>query len=67
MGEQAILWFGLAVVGVGVVIWLLISRFIRKDQQAVRSGNGFFLYVACVLIFSLGALAAGIFSAAAGR
>jgi hypothetical protein len=67
LGEQAILWFGLAVVGVGVVAWLLFSRYVRKDQQAVRSGNGFFLYVACVILFSLGALAAGIFSAAAGR
>lgn len=49
------------------MVWLLYSRFVRKDQPTVRSGNGFFLYAACVLLFSLGALAAGLFSAAAGR
>lgn len=67
MGEQAIIWFVLSAAGVLLVAWLLISRYVRKDQQAVRSGNGFFLYAGCVLLFSLGALAAGLFSAAAGR
>lgn len=67
MGEQAIIWFVLSGAGLAVVGWLLVSRFIRKDPQTVRSGSGFFLYVACVLLFALGALAAGLFSAAAGR
>lgn len=67
MGTQAIVWFALAAVGVLFTGWLLFSRFVRKDQQAVRSGNGFYLYAACVLLFSLGALVAGFFSAAAGR
>lgn len=67
MGTQAIVWFGLAAIGAVFAAWLIFSRFVRKDQQTVRSGNGFFLYAACVLLFSLGALAAGLFSAAAGR
>ena len=67
MGEQAVVWFLLAAIGIVVVGWLLFSRYVRKDQQAIRSGNGFFLYAACVLIFALGALVAGLFSAAAGR
>jgi hypothetical protein len=67
LGAQAIVWFGLAAIGAVFVGWLLYSRYVRKDQQTVRSGNGFFLYAACVLLFSLGALAAGLFSAAAGR
>ena len=67
MGEQAIIWFVLSGAGLAVVGWLLVSRFIRKDPQTVRSGSGFYLYAACVLLFALGALAAGLFSAAAGR
>ncbi|MBA2520457.1 MAG: hypothetical protein H0V24_12380 [Chloroflexia bacterium] len=67
MGAQAVVWFGLAAIGGLFVIWLLFSRYVRKDQQTVRSGNGFFLYAACVLLFALGALAAGLFSTAAGR
>lgn len=67
MGTQAIVWFALAAIGAAFVGWLLFSRYVRKDQQTVRSGNGFFLYTACVLLFSLGAFAAGLFSAAAGR
>jgi hypothetical protein len=67
LGEQAVIWFLLAAAGVAVVGWLFYSRYVRKDQQTVRSGAGFFLYAACVLLFSLGALAAGLFSVAAGR
>lgn len=67
LGEQAVVWFLLAATGIIVAGWLLFSRYVRKDQQAVRSGNGFFLFTACVLLFALGALAAGLFSAAAGR
>jgi hypothetical protein len=67
VGPQATLWFVLAVVGIGFTVWLLYSRYVRKDPQTVRSGNGFFIYAACVLLFSAGALIAGFVSAAAGR
>jgi hypothetical protein len=67
LGEQAVIWFLLAAAGLLVVGWLLFSRYVRKDQQAVRSGTGFFLFAACVLLFAVGALAAGFFSVAAGR
>jgi hypothetical protein len=67
LGEQAVIWFLLAAAGLLVVGWLMFTRYVRKDQQVVRSGTGFFLFAACVLLFSLGAFAAGLFSAAAGR
>ena len=60
-------WFALAVIGIGFTGWLVFARYVRKDPRTVRSGAGFFIYAACVLLFSVGALIAGFVAAAAGR
>ena len=42
---------------------LLNARYVRKDAQAVRSGGGATLFAICLLLFALGAAAAGLASA----
>jgi hypothetical protein len=46
---------------------LLHARYVRHDPQAVRSRGGFTLFAVCLLLFALGAAAAGLVSARAGR
>jgi hypothetical protein len=67
LGAQSLLWFG---IGGGAAFFgmsLLRQRYITKEQRAVRSRGGFTLFAVFMLIFALGAIAAGIASARAGR
>ena len=45
---------------------LLYTRYVRRDDQAMRSGGGFTLFAICLILFAIGAAAAGIASARAG-
>ena len=60
MGPQAVVWFGIAVGAAIFALFALYKRFVMKDPQAIRSGAGFFLFVLCLVLFSVGALVAGI-------
>lgn len=60
VGPQALIWFGIAGGAAVFAISALWRRFVKKDPQAIRSGAGFILFVVCLLLFAVGALAAGI-------
>lgn len=67
MGAQALIWFGLAGGSATVALSLLHARYVRKEAQAVRSGGGFTLFAACMLLFAIGAAVAGVAAARDGR
>jgi hypothetical protein len=62
-----LIWFGIAGGAVALAVSLLYSRYVRHDPQAVRSGGGFTLFAAFLLLFAMGALVAGLASLRAGR
>ncbi len=67
MGTQALIWFAVAGGAAAVALSLLYARYVRKETNAVRSGGGFALFAALMLLFALFAAAAGIAAARAGR
>lgn len=67
MGAQALVWF---VVGGGaavLAISLLHTRYVKKEARAVQSRGGFTLFALFLLLFALGASAAGFAATQAGR
>lgn len=67
MGAQTLIYFGIAGGSLALGLTLLHARYIRRDPQAVRSGGGFAFFAVCMLLFALGATAAGVVSWRAGR
>jgi len=67
VGAQALIYFGVAGGSLALALSLLYARYVRHDPQAVRSRGGFTLFAVCLLLFALGAAAAGLVSAQAGR
>ena len=67
MGEQAILWFGIAGGALVAALTLLYNRYVKRAPQATRSGGSFTLFAVFMLLFAIGAAAAGVAAAAAGR
>ena len=61
------IYFGIAGGSLALALTLLHARYVRRDPQAVRSGGGFTFFAACMLLFALGATAAGFVSWQAGR
>lgn len=66
MNVQSLIYFGAAGGALALALSLLNARYVRKDAQAVRPGSGFTLFAVCLLLFALGAVAAGFVSARAG-
>ena len=64
---QAMIYFGVAGGSLALALSLLYTRYVRRDPQAVRSGGGFTLFAVCMLLFAVGAAAAGLVSALGGR
>ena len=64
---QALIYFGVAGGSLALAVSLLHARYVRQDPQAVRSRGGFTLFAVCLLLFAVGAAAAGLVSAQAGR
>ncbi len=64
---QTVIYFGVAGGSLALALSLLHARYVRKEPQAVRSGGGFTLFAAFLLLFALGAVAAGLVSARSGR
>ncbi len=60
------IYFGVAGGSLALAVSLIYARYVRKDPQAVRSGGGFTLFAICLLLFAIGATAAGLVSARAG-
>ena len=67
MGPQAMIYFGVAGGSLALALSLLYARYVRRDPRAIRSGGGFTLFAVCMLLFAIGAAAAGLVSVQAGR
>jgi len=62
VGAQSLVWFGIAGGSALFALSLLYSRYIKKEQRAVRSRGGFTLFAIFMLIFAAGAFVAGLAS-----
>ncbi len=67
MGLQAFIWFGVAGGAVAIGLSLLHARYVRRDENAVRSGGGFTLFALFMFACAVGAAIAGIAAARIGR
>lgn len=67
MGAQALIWFGVAGGAAAFAVSLLVDRYVRKAPRAVRSGGGFTLFAVFMLLFAVGAAAAGVAAVRADR
>ena len=63
---QTLIYFGAAGGSLVLALSLLYARYVRKDPQAIRTGGGSTLFAICLLLFALGAAAAGFALARAG-
>ncbi len=67
MGPQAFIWFGVAGGAVAIGLSLLHARYVRRDEQAIRSGGGFTLFALFMFACAVGASGAGIAAMRVGR
>lgn len=67
MGGQALLWFGIAGGAAAFALSLLHARYVQKAPRAVQSRGAFTMFAILMLLFALGAAAAGVFAAQLGR
>ncbi len=67
MDPQALIYFGAAGGALALAVSLLYARYVRRDPQAIRSGGGFTLFAICMLLFAVGAAAAGLVSVQGSR
>jgi hypothetical protein len=62
-----LIYFGIAGGSLALALSLLYARYVRRDPQAVRSGGGFTFFAGFMLLFAVGAAAAGVIAVRAGR
>ena len=62
MDAQAAVWFVIAAIAAFGGVRLLYDRFVARKATAVQSRGGTTLFAVCMIIFALGALAAGLIS-----
>jgi hypothetical protein len=67
LGPQPMIYFAVAGGSLALAVSLLYARYVRRDPQAVQSGGGFAIFAAFMLLFAVGAAAAGYVSLNAGR
>jgi len=67
VGPQALIYFGVAGGSLALALSLLYARYVRHDPQAIHSRGGFTLFAIFLLLFAVGAAAAGLASARVGR
>lgn len=65
MDFQSLLWFGIAGGAAAFAGSLLHARYVRRTPQAVRSRGAFTMFALLMLLFALGAFAAGLVSVGA--
>ncbi|MGH2551729.1 MAG: hypothetical protein ACRDHN_20275 [Thermomicrobiales bacterium] len=63
MDAQAVIWFIIAAAAAFGGLKLLYERFVVKKTASVESRGGTTLFALCMILFALGALAAGLVSA----
>jgi hypothetical protein len=59
---QAVVWFVIALIAGFTGVRILVDRFILRKPQALESRGGHTLFAVCMLVFALGAVAAGLVS-----
>jgi hypothetical protein len=59
---QTLIYFGVAGGALALALSLLYARYVRKDPAAVRSRGGFTLFAIFMVLFAIGAAAAGLVS-----
>lgn len=65
MDAASLLWFG---IGGGAAVFslsLFYQRYVKRTPQAIQSGGSFTMFAILMLLFALGAIAAGIASGSA--
>ncbi len=67
MGGQALLWFGIAGGALLFALSLLRSRYLLKEPRAVQSRGAYAMFAFFMVLFALGAFAAGVAALNAGR
>jgi hypothetical protein len=67
VGPQTLIYFGVAGGSLALAVSLLYARYVRRDIHAVRSGGGFTFFAIFMVLFAVGAAAAGFASFQAGR
>jgi hypothetical protein len=67
LGPQTLIYFAIAAGSLALACSLLYARYVKHDQRALQSGGGFTFFAAFMLLFAVGAAAAGYVSWQAGR
>ncbi len=62
MGAQSIIWFVIGIVALLSGVRLLVRRYILRSPQALQSRGSYTLFAVFMIIFALGAFAAGLVS-----
>lgn len=62
MDAQSVLWFGISGGAAVFAVSLLHARYFKHDPRAVRSRGSYTMFALLMILFSLGALAAGLAS-----
>ncbi|MGI8642644.1 MAG: hypothetical protein ACR2LS_00810 [Thermomicrobiales bacterium] len=62
MSAQTLIWYGIAGGAAAVAASLLYARYVRREPQMVAAGSGLTLFALLMLLFAVGALAAGVVS-----
>lgn len=60
VNTQALLWFGIAGSALLFAGSLIYARYVRKEPRAVASGGSYTLFALLMVLFALGAAAAGM-------
>ena len=62
MNVQSIIWFVLGVVGFFSGLRLLFQRYVQRTPRALQARGSFTLFAVFMIIFGIGAMAAGFAS-----
>lgn len=62
MGAQSIIWFVIGIVALLSGVRLLVRRYVLRSPQALQSRGSYTLFAVFMIIFALGAFAAGLVS-----
>ncbi|MGD9713218.1 MAG: hypothetical protein AB7V46_14265 [Thermomicrobiales bacterium] len=62
MDAQSIIWFLISAVALLSGVRLLVRRYVLKSPQAVQSRGSYTLFAVFMIIFAVGAFAAGMAS-----
>ncbi len=62
MDGASLVWFGIGGGAAVFSISLVYQRYVKKTPQAIQSGGSFTMFAVLMMLFALGAIAAGIAS-----